>query len=90
MTRFGNGIFKEFKGFFSRANWSRVSTEMVESENGVFVEASKKFFRGFDRFGFWASHVDESGLDDQGVDRYDEVYNSKSNKSKGKIDGKRL
>jgi len=80
-------IFAKYLGLFKSANWDGISSLMVE-KNGVFHQSSSKPLTGAQYFKKMWYGVDESGLDKNGVDRYDEI-NSKSSKSDKKIDGKK-
>jgi hypothetical protein len=92
------GIFRKFMGYFASANWLNVSVEMVEV-NGVWVELGVAgddfaYMRGtfgwMDQIRMHYNDLDGSGLDSNGVDRYDELYGNEFNNGYKKIDGKRL
>lgn len=87
-------IFRKYLKLFRSANWLKVSVDMEEVD-GVWVESKKhaSSFIGYlkDKVenGYWY-FVDPSGLDDNGVDRYDEFFGNEFSNSKRKIDGRRL
>lgn len=86
-----NNIFQQYRRRFKYIDWKKISEPLIQKPNGEFVRlvtgSKGPFVMGAEYFRAMWHDVDESGLDSSGRDRYDEIY---GNKSKKKIDGKRL
>lgn len=83
-------IFKEYKNRFFSANWDRISSAIIE-KNGIYIEVGTpgQILNGGEYFENMWSHqntIDESGLDERGVDHNDiteKILKSNKNEKRG-------